>query len=41
MKKTGLLDMTIKEDEEIESWMGSCITLGALVGGLLCGEFES
>ncbi len=33
--------MTNVEDEQVESWMGSCITLGALVGGLLCGEFES
>ncbi len=41
MKETRLLNMDIKEDVEIESWMGSCITLGALVGGLLCGEFES
>jgi hypothetical protein len=40
MKKIGLLEAT-KEDEDVESWMGSCITLGALVGGLICGEFES
>ncbi len=32
--------MTVDGDEQVESWMGSCITLGALVGGLLCGEFE-